>query len=74
MYPNLEHGTGHQPDELPSSAKLQAGYVRYLRIKPAEGPSGEICLETRIRRSQSGGGHDEHSDPEQFYYTTVSYA
>jgi hypothetical protein len=74
MHSNLDYGPAHQPDELPPSAKLQAGYVRYVRIKPEEGPEGEICLETCIRRSQSGGIYDEHQNPDQFHYTAISYA
>jgi hypothetical protein len=46
MDPNLNSQPKDQPDELPPSAKLQAGYIRYIRIKPEEGPDGEICFET----------------------------
>lgn len=64
MDPNPDFESKDQPDELPPSAKLQAGYVRYVRIKPEERPDGQICLETCIRRSRSRG----------FYYIAVSYA
>lgn len=74
MDPNLNSQPKDQPDELRPSAKLQAGYIRYIRIKPEEGPDGEICFETRIRRSQSGGDYNENYHPEKLYYTAVSYA
>lgn len=44
MDPNLDSEPKDQPDELPPSAKLQAGYVRYVRIKPEEGPDEEVYL------------------------------
>ena len=42
MDPNLDSEPKARPDELPPSAKFQAGYVRYVRIKPEEGLDGEI--------------------------------
>jgi hypothetical protein len=53
MDPNLDLDPETQSDELLPTAKLQAGYVRYIRIINEEGPEGEICFETCICRSQS---------------------
>lgn len=74
MDPNLDSESKDQPDELQPSAKLQAGYVRYVRIKPEEGPDGEICLETCIRRSQPHRDHHKQAYTKRFHYTAVSYA
>jgi len=83
---NLDYGTAHQPDELPPSAKLQAGYVRYIRFVSEEGPNGEICFETCIRRSladnhdryDSSGSHFDDGNGilkrQSFYYSAISYA
>ncbi|GAB7333713.1 hypothetical protein MBLNU13_g05251t2 [Cladosporium sp. NU13] len=64
----------NQPDELPPGAKLQAGYVRYVRIRPEQGPDGEVGLETCIRRSRFSRGYYEHPGSNQFHYTAISYA
>lgn len=59
---------------MPPSAKLQAGYIRYVRIKPEEGPDGEVCLETCIRRSHFSRFHYDYPGSKQLRYSAISYA
>jgi hypothetical protein len=74
MRPNLDSESGPEPDELPHDAKLQAGYIRYIRILPTKGPSEELCFETCIRRSQFDDDSDENRIPDMFFYSAISYS
>jgi hypothetical protein len=82
MRPNLHPESELKPEYLPPDAKLEAGYIRYIRILPTEGPYGAICSETCIRRSQFDNDSDNDSDhgghrggaPERFLYCAISYA
>jgi hypothetical protein len=74
MRPNLDAESGSKPDELPRDAKLEAGYIRYIRMLPTEGPEGEICFETCIRRSHIDGDSHENRAPENFSYVAISYS
>jgi hypothetical protein len=62
---DMHFESGLEPDELPHDAKLQAGYIRYIRILPTESPDGELRFETSIRRSPS---------PRRFCYSAISYS
>lgn len=57
--------TDSVPDELPPSSKLQAGYIRYVRILPGfkDESSNSIRCETRICRSSK-----------RVSYNAISYA
>jgi hypothetical protein len=74
MRPTLDPASESKPDELPSDAKLQAGYIRYIRILPTEGPKGEVCFETCIRRSLSNDDSDEDRISKRLPYTAISYS
>jgi hypothetical protein len=76
MRPNLDSATASTTRYLPPDAKLQAGYIRYIRILPTEGPEGEICFETCIRRSRSRfyPDSDENGRPVYFHYSAISYS
>jgi hypothetical protein len=74
MRSNLDTESGSKPDELPNDAKLEAGYIRYIRILPTEGPKGEICFETCIRRSQYDDDDDEKCTTQEFSYSAISYS
>jgi hypothetical protein len=82
MRPNLDPESELKPEYLPPDAKLEAGYIRYIRILPMEEPHGAICFETCIRRSQFDNDSDNDSDhgghqgsaPERFHYCAISYA
>ena len=63
-----------KPDELPRDAKLEAGYIRYIRILPTESSNGEVCLETCIRRSRLDDSSDEHPTTEKLFYSGISYS
>jgi hypothetical protein len=64
----------HKPDYLSPHAKLEAGYIRYIRILPTKGPDGEIRFETCIRRSQPDEDRDESRTPDTFIYSAISYS
>ena len=74
MHPTIDPDSESKPDELPSDAKLQAGYIRYIRILTTEGPKGEICLETCIRRSLSDDDSYEDRISKRLPYTAISYS
>jgi hypothetical protein len=40
MRPNLDPESELKPEYLPPDAKLEAGYIRYIRILPTEEPHG----------------------------------
>ena len=63
-----------KPDVLPPDTKLEPGYIRYIRILPAEGPNGEICFQTCIRKSLIDGDIDRKRLPEWFFYSAISYS
>jgi len=75
MRPNIDSVSGHKPDFLPPDAKLEAGYIRYIRSLPGIGPGGEICFETCIRRFRTDEEEeDEIPPPDWFSYTAISYS
>lgn len=74
MRTNLDSGSGHEPDYLPPDAKLEAGYIRYIRLLPKERIDGEIYFETCIRRYQPDYDEDRFPPPESFSYTAISYS
>jgi len=74
MRPNLDSESRLQPDELPRDAKLEAGYIRYIRMLLPEGPNGEIRLETCIRRVQLEDESDEDRTSHRFFYSAISYS
>jgi hypothetical protein len=74
MRPTLDSESGLKPDELPHDAKLQAGYIRYIRILPTKGPNEELCFETCIRRSLIDADSHENRFPETFSYNAISYS
>jgi hypothetical protein len=74
MHPTLDPNSKSKPDELARDAELQAGYIRYIRILPTEGPNEEICLETCIRRSRSHDESRKHLITNWLFYSAISYA
>ncbi|KAM0693179.1 hypothetical protein Q7P36_006432 [Cladosporium allicinum] len=72
MRPSLVSWTSLEPDFLPPDAKLEAGYVRYVRALRISGPNEELYFETCIRRSQYDEGQKRHLDG--FSYSAISYA
>jgi hypothetical protein len=74
MRPTFDPASESKPDELPSDAKLQAGYIRYIRILPTEGPNGEICFETCIRRSRPHDESHARRITNRLFYSAISYA
>jgi hypothetical protein len=76
MRPNADSDSAREdkPDFLPPDPKLEAGYIRYIRMLPTQGPYGEIRLETCIHRSQSAGESDRNPMPELFFYSAISYS
>lgn len=80
---NLGHWAGLY--ELPPpGAKLQAGYIRHIRIASEEGSTGEMCFETRVCESRSCDENSESPLPAprsysaffsvQCFYSAISYA
>jgi hypothetical protein len=69
MRPNLDPESKLKPLTLPPGSELEVGYIRYVRILPTEGPNGEICLETCIRRSRW-----DDDRPRRFFFSAISYA
>jgi len=75
MRPSPDSAFGLKPDELPNDSRLEAGYIRYIRILPTEGPNGGICSETCIRRSRPGdNSNHESSNLGGFFYSAISYS
>jgi hypothetical protein len=74
MRPTLDTESESKPDYLPPDAKLQAGYIRYIRLLPTKDCFGEIRLETCIRRSRLDDESDENRTPEKFFYSAISYS
>jgi hypothetical protein len=74
MRPHLDSEPGLKPDELPPVAKLEAGYIRYIRMLLTPRLDGEVSFETCIRRARSDDDIDPSRDQGSFFYTAISYA